>query len=102
MTDGYADYDQVPRATCCGCWTYMYRKWREVMPRGATASTSNAAIGYKYCNKLFALERKYKVYSPKQRQEIRQAQTEPVLDAYWPWVEKIDPEPGSNLEDAVR
>ena len=33
---------------------------------------------------------------------MRQAQTEPVLDAYWSWVEKLDPEPGSKLEDAVR
>ena len=33
---------------------------------------------------------------------VRQAQTEPVLDAYWTWVEKLDPEPGSKLEDAVK
>ena len=33
---------------------------------------------------------------------MRQAQTEPVLDAYWAWVEKLDPEPGSKLEDAVK
>jgi len=72
------------------------------MPRGATSSTSKAAIGYEYCNKLFALERKYEGCSPKHRQEMRQAQTEPVLDAYWAWVEKLDPEPGSKLEDAVK
>ena len=33
---------------------------------------------------------------------MRQAQTEPVLDAYWTWVEKLDLEPGSKLEDAVK
>ena len=102
VTDGYAGYDQVPKATRCGCWAHMRRKWREAIPRGATSSTSKAAIGYEYCNKLFALERKYEGYSPKQRQEMRQAQTEPVLDAYWTWVEKLDPEPGSKLEDAVK
>lgn len=102
VTDGYAGYDQVPKATRCGCWAHMRRKWREAMPRGATSSTSKAAIGYEYCNKLFALERKYEGYSPKQRQEMRQAQTEPVLDAYWTWVGKLDPEPGSKLEDAVK
>ena len=26
---------------------------------------------------------------------------EPLLDAYWAWVEKLDPAAGSKLEDAV-
>ena len=26
---------------------------------------------------------------------------EPLLDVYWAWVEKLDPAPGSKLEDAV-
>ena len=95
-------YDQVPKATHCGCWAHMRRKWREAMTRGATTATSKAAIGYEYCNKLFALERKYEGYRPEQRREMRQAQAEPVLDAYWSWVEKLELEPGSKLKEAVR
>ena len=72
------------------------------MPRGSTIATSNTAIGCEYCNKLFALERIHEGYSSKQRQEMRQAQTEPMLDAYWMLVEKLDPEPSSKLEDAVK
>ena len=33
---------------------------------------------------------------------MRQAQTLPVLDAYWAWVEKLEPEPGGKLAEAVR
>lgn len=102
VTDGYAGYDQVPKAIRCGCWAHMRRKWREAMPKGATPATSKAALGYEYCNKLFSLERKFEGYSAKQRKEMRQAQSAPVLDAYWAWVEKLDPEPGSKLEEAVR
>ena len=80
----------------------MRRKWREAVPKGATPATSKAALGYEYCNKLFSMERKYERYSAKQRLEMRQAQTIPVLDAYWAWVEKLEQEPGGKLAEAVR
>ena len=71
------------------------------MPQGATTATSKAAVGYEYCNKLFALERKWADLPPFQREVIRQMKAEPLLDAYWAWVEKLDPVAGSKLEDAV-
>lgn len=92
----------VPKAIRCGCWAHMRRKWREAMPKGATPTTSKEALGYEYRNKLFSLEKKYEGYSAKQRMEMRQAQTVPVLDAYRAWVEKLEPEPGSKLDEAVR
>lgn len=102
VTDGYAGYDKVEKAVRCGCWAHMRRKWREAMPKGATTATSKAAIGYEYCNKLFALERKFEGCTLMQRKAGRQAYAEPVLDAYWEWVEKQDPMPGSKLEEAVK
>lgn len=101
VTDGYAGYAQVTGATRCGCWAHMRRKWREAMPKGATTATSKAAIGYEYCNKLFALERKFETFFPKTRQQARQAQVEPLLDVYWAWVDKLEAEPGSKLGEAV-
>ncbi len=101
VTDGYAGYAQVSGAARCGCWAHMRRKWREAMPKGATPATSKAAVGYEYCNKLFALERKFETFAPKTRQLARQAQVEPLLDVYWAWVEKLDAEPGSKLGEAV-
>jgi len=101
VTDGYAAYNQVEGAVRCGCWAHMRRKWREAMPKGATTATSKAAIGYEYCNKLFALEKKFSELTPKRREEARHGEIESLLDAYWSWVEKLEPTPGSKLAEAV-
>ena len=79
----------------------MRRKWREAMPKGATMQTSQAAVGYNYCNKLFALEKKFAGMNSQNRKFARQAEAEPLLDAYWLWLKTLDPMPGSKLEEAV-
>jgi len=101
VTDGYSGYEQVENVTRCGCWAHMRRKWREAMPKGATVQTSQAAVGYNFCNKLFALEKKYASMSSQNRKHARQAEAEPLLDAYWLWLKTLDPVPGSKLEEAV-
>ena len=101
VTDGYAGYNQVLNAVHCGCWAHMHRKWREAMPDGATTANSKAAIGFQYCVKLFGEEKKLAGLAPEARKQARQAKVAPLLDAYWSWVEKLDPTPGSKLEDAV-
>ena len=57
------------------------------MLQGATTATSKAAVGYEYCNKLFALEVDM---TPFQREVMRQMKAKPLLDAYWAWAEKLD------------
>ncbi len=101
VTDGYAGYNQVTSAVRCGCWAHMRRKWREAMPKGATTATSKAAIGYEYCNKLFALEREFSEMSDDVRKTARQVKAEPLLEAYWLWLKTLDPVPGSKLAEAV-
>ena len=101
VTDGYAGYNQVTGAVRCGCWAHMRRKWRDAMPKGATTATSKAAIGYEYCNKLFALEKKFSKMSDSVRKTARQVKVEPLLEAYWLWLETLDPVPGSKLAEAV-
>lgn len=101
VTDGYSGYRQVEGVTHCGCWAHMRRKWREAMPKGATKETSKAAVGYEYCNKLFALEKKYAKLSAQERKYARQAMAEPLLEAYWLWLKTVDPTPGSKLAEAV-
>ena len=63
VTDGYQGYNLVAKVTHCGCWAHARRKWWEAMPDGATVKTSKAAVGFQYCNKLFAEERKCAVYN---------------------------------------
>ena len=86
----------------CGCWSHARRKWREAMPEGATVKNSKAAVGFQYCNKLFAQERKCAAYKPKYRQDYRQNKELPLLEEYYAWLKTIHPEKGSKLEEAVR
>lgn len=102
VTDGYAGYNQVQNVTHCGCWAHARRKWREAMPDGATVKTSKAAIGFQYCNKLFAEERKCVLYKPEYRKEYRQNRELPLLEEYFAWLNTVHPEKGSKLEEAVR
>ena len=102
VTDGYAGYNQVQNVTHCGCWAHARRKWREAMPDGATVKTSKAAVGFQYCNKLFAEERKCVLYKPQYRKEYRQNKELPLLEEYFAWLNTVHPEKGSKLEEAVR
>ena len=102
ITDGYAGYNQVQGVTHCGCWAHARRKWREAMPDGATVKTSKAAIGFQYCNKLFAEERKCVLYKPEYRKEYRQNRELPLLEEYFAWLNTVHPEKGSKLEEVVR
>ena len=102
VTDGYAGYNQVASVTHCGCWAHARRKWREAMPEGATVKTSKAAVGYRYCTKLFTLDGKTSYILPKARNEHRQNVVRPLLEEYFCWLKTVHPEKGSKLEDAVR
>ena len=102
VTDGYAGYNAVENVTRCGCWAHMRRAWRDAMPKGATTANSKAAVGYNYCNKLFALERKWKELNNAQRLENRRNSAEKLVDEYFLWVRSVDPVSGSKLDDAVK
>ena len=101
VTDGYAGYNQVQNVTRCGCWSHARRKWREAMPEGATVKTSKAAVGYQYCNKLFAEERSAPIQTGIS-QRIPQNKELPLPEEYFAWLNTLHPEKGSKLEDAVR
>lgn len=102
VTDGYQAYNLLTKVTHCGCWAHTRRKWREAMPDGTTVKTSKAAVGFQYCNKLFAEERKCADYKPEYRQEYRQNKELPLLEEYYAWLKTLHPEKGSKLEEAVR
>ena len=74
----------------------------EAMPDGATVKTSKAAVGFRYCTKLFSLEKKYIYADVKARKEYRQNVVLPILEEYFAWLKSIHPEKGGKLEDAVR
>jgi hypothetical protein len=72
------------------------------MPKDEKAREGSvAAIGYDYCNQLFAIERELKDLDAAQRLEKRLEQSKPVLDAYWAWLDTVRALQGSKLGEAV-
>ena len=67
---------------------------------GRAGQKSLAAQGYRFCNRLFALERKLEDLTDEERRVQRQKQAKPILDAYWAWVDTIRL-PSGKLKDAV-
>lgn len=87
--------------THCGCWAHQRRKYEEALPRGKVED-SKSAIGLNYCNQLFELEKQWADLTPELRLKQRQEQSKPVLDAYWAWLESVNPLQGSNLGKAIQ
>ncbi len=114
ICDGYDGYNKLLSAKRCGCWAHVRRKFVDALPsEKELLSTSQAAIGLSYCNKLFALERRYngedehgnriaKPMNPEERCAARQEHSKPVLDAFYAWLEGLTVTGGGNLAKAVQ
>ena len=48
-----------------------------------------AAQTYRFCNRLFVLERALEKLTDEERRVRRQEKAKPILDAYWAWVDTI-------------
>lgn len=78
----------------------MRRKWQDAMPEDADATTCNAVKGYEFCNRLFELEQTFEKLSAEERLIQRKEKSNPVLEAYWSWL-NIIPRPTGKLKDAI-
>ena len=76
-------------------------------------ATSKAVEAVRWCDKLFALERKYDgkdadgkqvapPLSPEERYEKRQEESKPLLDAFFVLIETINPAGGTALAKAIQ
>lgn len=100
LTDGYAGYNGVRNAIHARCFAHLRRKFEVAMPKNAPKD-NKALIGFKYCQKLFALEDKFKDLSPPDRLEKRLKQSKPILDEFIKWVDTVNPLAGSKLAVAI-
>ena len=58
-------------------------------------------IGFDYCNQLFELEKEYADLDADTR-KAKRLETEPAIwEAYWSWLETVNPAGGSRLAKAV-
>ena len=78
----------------------MRRKYTDALPKNAPKE-NKARIGLEFCQKLFDLERKFQDITPEERLKQRLTQSKPVLDAYFAWVETVNPLAGSKLAQAI-
>ena len=100
ISDGFSGYNKLLKVIRAGCWAHMQRKWREAMPKGEMGKKSVAAQGYKFCNRLFALERKLEGLNDSDRQAQRQIRATPIIEEYYAWIATIT-RPSGKLKEAV-
>lgn len=102
-SDGYSGYNKLKEITRCGCWAHLRRKFVEALPPGkATGGERSAAgTGRAYCDRLFAIEDDLRDLSAEERYKQRLEREKPVLDAFWSWLETVNPLRGSKLAKAV-
>lgn len=102
-SDGYSGYNKLTEVTRCGCWAHLRRKFAEAVPKGKVPGVngSQAQIGIRYCDRLFAIEDELKDMDPEARYTKRQELAKPVLEAFWSWLETVNALPGGKLGKAV-
>ena len=100
IADGYSGYNVVSDIPRGGCWAHSRRKWRDAIPDGLDGEKSAGAIGYQYCNRLFALEQELEALPDEERKQQRRLRARPLVDEYYAWIETLF-QPSGALKKAV-
>lgn len=96
QADGYSGYGQVCREnqiTRIGCWDHARRKFVEAAkgaPSGSKArkgKASKADMALSYIRKLYAIEREIAERSDRERHQVRQTLSLPLLNEFKVWLE---------------
>ena len=101
--DGFNGYNKLKDVIRCGCLAHMRRYWHDALPGKSKKSPGKtpAEIGFDYCSQLFELEKEYAALAADTR-KARRLETEPAIwEAYWSWLETLNPAGGSRLAKAV-
>ena len=102
VSDAFSGYNKIANDVIrAGCWAHVRRKWKEAMPAGATPENSNAARGFKFCSRIFSIEKKLKELPDAERLKARIGQVKPVVDEYWKWLDELIVDSHSKLGEAV-
>lgn len=96
--DGYSAYNGVTNVTRIACLPHIRRKFIDaLLLYNKGKKLAPAEEGVLFCNELFRLDREYKEEQSADLKEKRLNRTKPVLDAFWPWLDKQDPPNGCAL-----
>lgn len=124
--DGYSGYNKVEDVILVCCVAHCRRKFFEALPAGRRRELKlldvnseeaikshrlpepkelenmiPAEIGLIYCNQLFFIEKGLKGMPPEERKAKRLELEVPVWEAFWHWVDALEPLGGSKLAKAV-
>lgn len=115
VCDGDDGYNKLGSGISrAGCWAHARRKFIEAEPTDPELKKSSAAAeGVKWCDRLFALERRCdgkdadgnQISPPisyEERHRYRQEESKPLVDAFFAWLETVSPAGGSALAKAVQ
>ena len=108
--DGYSGYKTLAQNSggnikLCGCWAHARRKFNEAIQSAPPEVQENCISrkGLEYCDKLFALERRYEQLQlpPEARRAKRLEQSKQVTDEFFSWAEETYALPKSALGKAI-
>ena len=114
VCDGYDGYNKLAKAKRCGCWAHARRKFVEALPDDPDVRKGSASEeAVRRCDALFALEREYdgrdeegnqirEPISLPERHKRRQAESKPLLDSFFEWLENVNPAGNTPLSSAVQ
>ena len=91
ITDAYAGYDKVPDVKRALCWSHARRYLIDSIPldaKGKEIPGSKGAEGREYIDLLFKVEDEIKDLPYEEKRQKRQDAAQPILDAFWSWVEE--------------
>lgn len=91
VTDACSSYEQVEDITRSLCWSHLRRYYIESIPldsSGKELKGSKGAEAREQCDKLFRIEKRIKELEPQERLEKRKELSQPVLEAFWSWVDE--------------
>lgn len=103
VTDAYAGYEKVENIIRCLCWSHVRRYFIESIPldKGKEIPGSKGAEGRAFCDKLFKIEREIASLGPQEKLIKRQEESKTVLEAFWNWIETINPMNNKKLAEAI-
>lgn len=91
VTDAYSGYNKAGGYVRCMCWSHCRRYFIESIPlnnNGKEIPGSKGAEGREYINLLFKVEKEIEELSFEEKKQKRQEASQPILDAFWSWIEK--------------
>lgn len=87
-SDAYSGYQKVEEITRCLCWAHVRRNFVDALPKDIHSPEATlASDGVRFCNELFEIEKTLEGCSREERQSERLKQEQPVLEAFWAWVD---------------